>query len=121
MPLTTAAMRNPFLIARFVLFSIITYLNILALGFAAWEISSMSSSGLPVPGSPIFVIFNACVLFFFTVLAGAELVFPKARTAQVKFECGWTAFMSSLQLACAIDVTINGPPVYCGLQLYQTV
>ncbi|KAI0810899.1 hypothetical protein BC629DRAFT_1436876 [Irpex lacteus] len=106
-------MRNPFLIARTVFFCILVYLNILALGFAAWNLSAMKAAHLPILGAPIFVIFNVCVLFFFQLLAIAELASPSARTAQVGFECGWTAVMAILQLAAAIDMTLNGPPAYC--------
>ncbi|KAI0093528.1 hypothetical protein BDY19DRAFT_256851 [Irpex rosettiformis] len=109
-------MRNPFLIARTVFFCILVYLNVLAIGFAAWNVSAMKSAKMPVLGAPIFVIFNACALFFFQLLAIAELASPCARTAQIGFECGWTAVMSILQLAATIDITLNGPPTYC----YQT-
>ncbi len=100
------------------------YLNILALGFAAWNLSAMKAAHLPILGAPIFVIFNACVLFFFQLLyvsltfvysflpytlsrcgpdsAIAELASPSARTAQVGFECGWTAVMAILQLGKSV-------------------
>ncbi|KAI0341787.1 hypothetical protein BDW22DRAFT_275489 [Trametopsis cervina] len=88
-------MRNSFLIARTVFFCILVYLNILGIGFAAWNVHAQTAAGLSVSGAPIFIIFNA------------------ARTAQVAFECGWTAVLSILQLAAAVDVSINGPPDYC--------
>ncbi|EKM55491.1 uncharacterized protein PHACADRAFT_256146 [Phanerochaete carnosa HHB-10118-sp] len=114
-------MRSPLLIARFVSFSVLVYLNLLALGFAGWEISSMRDAGLSVSGSPIFIIFNACALLYFIILASAELVVPGAGTGQVNFECGWTGLMSALQLASAVDVVVNGPPVYCRVQAYEAV
>lgn len=114
-------MRNPLLTVRFVIFSILVYLNLLALGFAGWEISSINEAGLPMAGSPIFAMFNACAFFFFILLASAELVFSDAKTGQIYFECGWTGVMSALELASALDVLVNGPPVYCRTQCYEAI
>ncbi|THH20367.1 hypothetical protein EW146_g959 [Bondarzewia mesenterica] len=43
----------------------------------------------------------------------APLVTPRANTASVRFECGWTCVMSILALAASIDATVSGPPVLC--------
>jgi len=43
----------------------------------------------------------------------AELVTPTARTAQVSFECGWTAVLAVLQLGATVDMTVNGPLMMC--------
>ncbi|KAI0686734.1 hypothetical protein BC835DRAFT_440318 [Cytidiella melzeri] len=106
-------MRNLFLIARTVFFCILVYLHTLSIGFAAWNISAIKSAGLSMSGAPLFIIFNACTMFFFLLIAIAELAVPSAQTAQVGFECGWTALLAVIQLAAAIDVTVNGPPDYC--------
>ncbi|GJE95204.1 hypothetical protein PsYK624_113850 [Phanerochaete sordida] len=114
-------MRNPLLIVRFVLFSILVYLSVLALGFAGWEIASINEMGLPMAGSPIFAMFNACAFLFFIALACAELVIPDAKTGAIYFECLWTGTMSALSLSSAIDVIVNGPPVYCRVQDYEAI
>lgn len=114
-------MHNPLVIVRFALFSILVCLNILALGFAGWQLAATRNAGLHVSGSPIFAIFNACVVLLFIALASAELVSPNAKSGQINFECGWTCLMSALQLSCAIDVIVNGPPVYCRAEEYKAI
>lgn len=37
-------------------------------------------------------------------------------TVRVSYECIWTAVVSLLSLAAAIDTTVTGPPVYCQSQ-----
>ncbi|KII88626.1 hypothetical protein PLICRDRAFT_176193 [Plicaturopsis crispa FD-325 SS-3] len=124
-------MPNPFIVARFVAFSLAVYLGILTLVFASWNIGAAKAAGVPgechvflarlsssdiaraVPGAAIFLIFNSCALLLAVAVAMVELCFPKATTAQVQFECGWTAILSALQLAATLDATVNGPPVLC--------
>ncbi|CAL1704911.1 unnamed protein product [Somion occarium] len=112
-------MRCPFLTLRFVIFAIAMYLNILAFGFSIWNIVAMKDAG--VSGAPLFIIFNSCALVFFLLLAVAELVIPSAKTAQVSFECLWTGALSTLQLAAALNITIRGPPIYCGSQSSEAI
>ncbi|KAK7693637.1 hypothetical protein QCA50_003206 [Cerrena zonata] len=114
-------MRSPFLTLRLVVFAITLYLNVLAFGFSIWEIVSLKDAGLSAFGAPTFIIFNSVVFLFCLLLALAELCIPTARTAQVGFECLWTGAVSVLQLAAAIDITVTGPPAYCGATVTEAV
>ncbi|KAG1891250.1 hypothetical protein F4604DRAFT_401403 [Suillus subluteus] len=99
-------MQNSFIIIRAIFFTLILYFNLLATIFAGWNIMSSTSSGMPVPGAAVFLVVNAALIFAFTMLAySAEVICPKARPSQVRFECGWTVLMGILQLAASIYVT----------------
>lgn len=108
-------MRRPFLTVRLVIFVLVLYLNILALGFGAWNTLALKESGLfsNLGGAPVFIIVNSCFYMACMFFALAEVVFPESRTSQVSFECGWTGILSILHLAAAIDITIMGPPELC--------
>ncbi|KAI0950509.1 hypothetical protein AcV7_008951 [Taiwanofungus camphoratus] len=112
-------MRNPFIILRLVLFSFLSIINVLAFGFATWNIAALRSYHIPVDGAPIFAIFNACFLFFFISLSLAEFFFPTRWVPQVTFECVWTAASVVLQFACATDVIISGPTTLCLSDAYR--
>jgi len=106
-------MRNPFIIIRFIFFSLMIYMNILTIVFASWNVAAWTYSGLSAPGASVFLILNSCALFAFITAGLAGLVFPNTRTANVAFECGWTAIVSLLQLGAAIAVTVYGPALVC--------
>lgn len=83
------------------------------------------------PGASVFLILISIVLFLFiaawvlllpihsleiepkTFRALAELLSPSVKTANVTFECGWTAVFSVMQVGAAVAVTVTGPPVFC--------
>jgi len=109
-------MKNPFIIIRFVFFSLMIYMAVLTIVFASWNVAAIISSGLSAPGVSVFLILNGCALFAFIAASLAELVYSKARTANVAFECGWTAVFSLLQLSAAVGVTVNGPAMQCQLE-----
>jgi len=106
-------MQNPFLIIRYVCFSVILFLNLLALIFAAWNVAVSKSEGRAAPGASVLVLFNGSALFISIVIALVELVVVRVKTTKVKFECVWTAIMAVLQLAAALTITTTGPPVLC--------
>jgi len=106
-------MQNPFIIIRFVFFSLMTYMTVLTIVFASWNVAATISSGLSAPGASVFLILNGCSLFAFIAAGLAELVSPNTRAANVAFECGWTAIFSLLQLGAAVGVTVNGPAIQC--------
>lgn len=107
-------MQNSFIIIRAIFFTLILYFNLLAIIFAGWNIMSSTSSGMPVPGAAAFLVVNAALIFAFTMLAySADVICPKARPSQVRFECGWTVLMGVLQLAASIYVTTVSPQALC--------
>ncbi|KAI0748271.1 hypothetical protein C8Q80DRAFT_1120775 [Daedaleopsis nitida] len=118
-PNSSCEMRNPFIVLRFALFAVLIYVNVLSIGFAAWNLTELKSLGLdahplaPVLGAPTFVVFNSCLLVFLLVgcLACSWLTFQPVD--KVRYECVWTGIMSALQLAGAFSVTVNGPPLLC--------
>jgi len=107
-------MHNAFLVIRTVFFALLTYFHVLILGFASWNIVTAKSSGMSAPGASVFLLVNSVFIFGLVPIAYlAELFCAKARPAQVRVECAWTALMSVLQLAASVDVTVSGPPMYC--------
>ncbi|OJA14877.1 hypothetical protein AZE42_00805 [Rhizopogon vesiculosus] len=115
-------MLNVFLTVRAIFFTLILYFNLLGTIFAAWNIVSSSSSGMPVPGAAAFLVVNAALIFVLVTMAySAEAICARARPAHVRFECGWTVLMSILQLSASIYVTTVGPPALCRSQSAWTV
>jgi len=88
-------------------------MTILTIILASWNIGATVSSGLSTPGASVFLILNGGALFAFIAAGLAELVSPNARTANVAFECVWTAVFSVLQLGAGIAVTVNSPAIMC--------
>ncbi|KAF8844580.1 hypothetical protein BDN67DRAFT_725131 [Paxillus ammoniavirescens] len=108
---------NAFLVIRAIFFALLLYLNVLVLVFASWNIAVAKSSGMSAPGASVFLVVNSIFIFGFVSIASlARLICAKERPAHVKIECAWTVFMSALQLAASISVTINGPPMYCQIR-----
>ncbi|TCD60019.1 hypothetical protein EIP91_010870 [Steccherinum ochraceum] len=105
---------RPFLLFRSVLFALLTWFNVIAFGFAVWYIISLKSVGVSSFGPPVFVIVNACATFLLLLRAISELCIRNTKTAQVSVECAWTFVMAVLQFAGAVDITVMGPPQYCG-------
>ncbi|KDQ60722.1 hypothetical protein JAAARDRAFT_67157 [Jaapia argillacea MUCL 33604] len=106
-------MHNPVIVVRFVFFALLVYLNVLTLVASAINIGVTKSSGISVPGASVFVLVNSCLFFVAVVGAFAELVTTRIKSAQVAVECSWTLILSVLQLAASLDVTVNGPPLFC--------
>jgi len=104
---------RPFLIFRSTIFALLLWFNVIALGFAIWDIVALKSAGQAGFGSSIFVISNACATFLLLLAAIAELCVRGARTAQVSFECAWTFVMAVLYFAAAVNITVMGPPQFC--------
>jgi len=100
--------RNPFLVARFIFFAILLYLNLLTLIFAALNIAAVKSSGISAPGAAAFLVSNCCFLFLFLLFGLGGIGSP-----MVKIECGWTAILSILHLAATVTMNVNGPPTMC--------
>jgi hypothetical protein len=106
-------MQNPFLIVRFVFFSLLVYLNIVILIFASWNIHATRSSGASVPGVIFFVIYNCCMVFLLVSLALVELIKPSLKAAKTRWECIWTAILSIFQIGATFSATVNGPLLMC--------
>ncbi|KAF8447601.1 hypothetical protein L210DRAFT_3526814 [Boletus edulis BED1] len=107
-------MCNVFLVVRTIFFALLTYIYVLVLIFASWNIAAATSFGISTPGASVFLLMISIFIFVLVLVAYlAEIICPKARPAQARFECAWTAMMSILQLAASVDVTVNGPPIYC--------
>ncbi|KAN0076978.1 hypothetical protein V8E55_010833 [Tylopilus felleus] len=107
-------MENAFLVIRAVFFALLTYLHVLVLIFASWNIVAAKSFGISTPGASVFLLVNSVLIFVLLPVAHlAELICAKARPAYVRVECAWTVLMSILELAASVDVTVNGPPTYC--------
>ncbi|EIN07456.1 hypothetical protein PUNSTDRAFT_144931 [Punctularia strigosozonata HHB-11173 SS5] len=104
---------NPFIITRFVFFAILFWINLLSLIFAFWNIGSISSLNHTLPGASVFVLVNALITFLLLIAAYSPVIFLTSPTALVQVELLWAATMSIMQLAAAVDATINGPPVFC--------
>ncbi|KIJ16822.1 hypothetical protein PAXINDRAFT_131754 [Paxillus involutus ATCC 200175] len=108
---------NAFLIIRAIFFALLLYLNVLVLVFASWNIAVVKSSGMSAPGASVFLVVNSILIFVFVSIAClARVICAKAKPAHVQVECAWTVFMSALQLAASISVTVNGPPMYCQMR-----
>ncbi|TBU35826.1 hypothetical protein BD311DRAFT_814134 [Dichomitus squalens] len=105
--------RNPFIVLRFVLLGILAYINILTIGFAAWNLTVLRDLDVHVLGSPTFVLFNSCLLLTLLAFCFASSRFPVKFINQVRYECAWTGALSTLQLGGCVAVTANGPPVLC--------
>jgi len=106
-------MRNPFVLLRFVLFFFLLYLNILALGFASWNIAAAKSASLNESGAPVFVLFNTILTIMYLLLALTELIFSAFWSPKIILECLWIAAFAILELSAAIDITVSGPIIAC--------
>ncbi|CCL98438.1 uncharacterized protein FIBRA_00435 [Fibroporia radiculosa] len=106
-------MRNPLVILRYVLHAFLLYLNILAMGFAAWNIAALKSAGIGVNGASAFVVFNACCFILYAGICLAEAYSPSLWNMKVMPECVWIGAFGFLQVASAIDITISGPTAAC--------
>jgi len=114
-PSPKAECKNPFLIIRFIFFSLLVYLNIVILIFASWNVHAARSSNVSVPAVVIFIIYNCCMVFLLVPVALIELIRPNIKVARVNFECVWTAILSIFQIGATFSVTISGPLSMCRL------
>lgn len=89
------------------------YMNVLTIVFASWNVAATTSSGLSAPGASVFLILNGSALVGFMAAGLAQLVSFNTSTANVAFECGWTAIFSLLQLGAGIAATVYGPAIQC--------
>ncbi|KAH8106733.1 hypothetical protein BXZ70DRAFT_914856 [Cristinia sonorae] len=107
---------RPFLLFRSVIFALLTWFNVIALGFAIWDVVALEDAGETAFGPAIFIIFNSCATFLLLLRAIAELCTRKVKTAQVNVECAWSFIMATLHFASAVYITVMGPPMYCSSQ-----
>ncbi|KAK0450762.1 hypothetical protein EV421DRAFT_1774940 [Armillaria borealis] len=108
-------MHNPFLIVRFVFFSMLIYFSLLILVFAAWNVHATSALGATVSGSAALMLFNSCATLILIALAMAEIAFPQMKFAHVKAELLWTTVMSMFDISASISLIANGPVMTCQL------
>ncbi|KAI0247469.1 hypothetical protein BJV78DRAFT_915369 [Lactifluus subvellereus] len=131
MPSRLMLVKTPFLLVRFVVFSLLIYMSLTALVFAAWNVGASRAAGARVDGSALVIFTGSatplciavCVsrrttgslvadrLFLHRALADAKIV--SFSTSMVGFECAWTGIFTVLQIAASIFVTLSGPPEFC--------
>lgn len=111
----TLSVKNPFIVARFIFFAVLAYLTILQLIFAAWNISTTTSAGQNVSNTPVFLVFNTCIILLFLLHGVIDMVMPKEQLSSVRLECIWSAATNLLQTGIAIGVTISAPQELCDI------
>ncbi|KAI8998503.1 hypothetical protein BD414DRAFT_575024 [Trametes punicea] len=110
---SSSSVRNPFIVLRFVLFAILSYVNLLTIAFAVWNFTVLKSLNVDVLGAPTFVVFNACLLLILLAGCLASSWYSTLALDKLWYECAWSGLMSVLQLASSIGITVNGPPTLC--------
>ncbi|KAF8274973.1 hypothetical protein EI94DRAFT_14876 [Lactarius quietus] len=105
--------KSPFLLIRFVIFSLLIYLGLTALGFAAWEVGANRAAGAHVNGAPALLIFTGITIPLCIAASLADLKLSSLMASMVGIECLWTGIFSSLQIAASIFITLAGPPESC--------
>ncbi|KAH9966711.1 hypothetical protein BC827DRAFT_691080 [Russula dissimulans] len=113
LPSRLLLIKSPFLLVRFVFFSLQIYLNLTALVFAIWNVGASKAAGAHVDGASVFIIFNsiATCLCIFSALMDMEISFFS--TSMIGFEGMWIGIFTILQIAASIFVTLSGPPEFC--------
>ncbi|KAH9979857.1 hypothetical protein BGW80DRAFT_1270840 [Lactifluus volemus] len=112
-PSRLTLIKTPFLLVRFVVFSVLIYLSLTALVFAAWNVGASRTAGAHVDGASALVIFTASAMILCIPMALADAKIAFFSTSMVGFECVWTGIFTVLQIAASIFVTLSGPPEFC--------
>jgi len=105
--------KSPFLLIRFVIFSLLIYLGLTALGFAAWEVGANRAAGAHVNGASALLIFTGIAMPLCIAASLVDVKISSLKVSMVGVECFWTGIFSSLQIAGSIFVTLTGPPESC--------
>lgn len=105
--------KSPFLLVRFVIFSLLVYLGLTALGFAAWELGANRAAGAHVNGASALLIFTGIATSLCVAASLVDVEISSLKASMVGVECLWTGIFSSLQIAASIFVTLVGPPESC--------
>ncbi|KAI0273675.1 hypothetical protein BC834DRAFT_966164 [Gloeopeniophorella convolvens] len=106
--------KNPFLLVRFVAFSLLLFMMFTALVSAAWNVGASRATGVHVDGASAFVIFNSIATTLLIAVAWGDLALtPTFSSSAMGFECAWTGIFATLQIAASIYITLSGPPEYC--------
>ncbi|KAH9180594.1 hypothetical protein EDB89DRAFT_1920000 [Lactarius sanguifluus] len=123
--------KSPFLLVRFVIFSLLVYLGLTALGFAAWEVGASRAAGVrgeprilsPLPdclergfivnGAPALLIFTSIATSLCIAASSVDVKISSLKVSMAGVECLWTGVFSSLQIAASVFVTLVGPPESC--------
>lgn len=104
---------NGFLLVRCVLFSLLTFMSLLTLAFAGWNINSSLSAGQSASTTSALILFESCCFFVGLAMAFLEVIRPKSNTAGVAFECTWVALIALFQLGASISSTITASVFAC--------
>jgi len=105
--------KSPFLLVRFVIFSLLLYLGLTALGFAAWEVGAFRAAGAHVNGAPGLLIFTGIATSLCIIASLVDLKISSLKASMVGVECLWTGIFSSLQIAASVFATLAGPSESC--------
>ncbi|KAJ7582900.1 hypothetical protein C8J56DRAFT_235612 [Mycena floridula] len=104
---------NPFLVVRFIFLSLVVYLTLLVLAFAAWNVhSNLTYGGVVVPATGV-ILFNSCATLLLVPLSTVELLYPQYKSGNVRFESLWTAIVSLFQLGASIGLTSHNQLAVC--------
>jgi len=114
LPSRLLLLKSPFLLVRFVVFSLLIYLGLTALGFAAWEVGANRAAGAHVNGASALLIFTGIAMPLCIGASLADMKISSLMVSMVGIECFWTGIFASLQIAASIFVTLAGPPEFCG-------
>ncbi|KAI9446416.1 hypothetical protein H4582DRAFT_2165153 [Lactarius indigo] len=116
--------KSPFLLVRFVVFSLLVYLGLTALGFAAWEVGASRAAGahergfMLVNGAPALLIFTSIATSLCIAASLVDVKISSLKVSMAGVECLWTGVFSSLQIeiiAASVFVTLVGPPESCAV------
>ncbi|KAH9043192.1 hypothetical protein EDB85DRAFT_1913970 [Lactarius pseudohatsudake] len=105
--------KSPFLLVRFVIFSLLVYLGLTALGFAAWEVGASRAAGVHVNGASALLIFTSIATSLCIAASSVDVRISSLKVSMAGVECLWTGVFSSLQIAASVFVTLVGPPESC--------
>ncbi|KAH9981256.1 hypothetical protein BGW80DRAFT_321286 [Lactifluus volemus] len=106
--------KSPFLLVRFVLFSVQLYLSFTALVFAVWNVGASRAAGAHDDGSSALLIFNGIAISLCITSALMDIKTSSSfSTSTMGFECAWTGIFTCLQIAACISTTLRGPPEFC--------
>lgn len=112
-PARLLLVKSPFLLVRFVIFSLLIYLGLTALGFAAWEVGASRAAGVRVNGASALLIFTSIATSLCIAASSVDVKISSLKVSMAGVECLWTGVFSSLQIAASVFVTLVGPPESC--------
>ncbi|KAF8212349.1 hypothetical protein K438DRAFT_2010589 [Mycena galopus ATCC 62051] len=103
---------NPFNIARLMVLSLQTHLQVLVLISASWSVNVTQASGQPLPAAELCLIFTSLTFLIMMSLGGVIwcLKITSPFLASLKFECTWSLILLLFQFAATIGATVHVLP-----------